>query len=71
MVEQIDELHQEIEQFKTEIPTEDNSTGKFDTQLENIINIGVTNKTVSRWENGNYIPPAECLAIRLTLSHLY
>lgn len=30
--------------------------------------IGVTNKTVSRWENGNYIPPAECLAM---LSDIY
>ncbi|MDE7082582.1 MAG: helix-turn-helix domain-containing protein [Clostridia bacterium] len=25
--------------------------------------IGVTNKTVSRWENGNYLPPAEVLLI--------
>ena len=39
MVEQIDELHQEIEQLKSELPTEDNSAGKFDTQLENIINM--------------------------------
>ena len=39
MVEQIDELHQEIEQLKTELPTEDNSAGKFDTQIENIINM--------------------------------
>ena len=39
MVEQIDELHQEIEQLNTEIPTEDNSAGKFDTQIENIINM--------------------------------
>ena len=23
--------------------------------------IGVTNKTVSRWENGNYLPPVEIL----------
>lgn len=30
--------------------------------------IGVTNKTVSRWENGNYLPPAEVLQI---LSELY
>lgn len=30
--------------------------------------IGVTNKTVSRWENGNYIPPAECLVM---LSDMY
>lgn len=30
--------------------------------------IGVTNKTVSRWENGNYIPPAECLVM---LSDIY
>ncbi|MBQ4522244.1 MAG: helix-turn-helix transcriptional regulator [Lachnospiraceae bacterium] len=30
--------------------------------------IGVTNKTVSRWENGNYIPPVECLAM---LSDIY
>ena len=29
----------EIEQLKTEIPTEDNSAGKFETQLENIINM--------------------------------
>lgn len=30
--------------------------------------IGVTNKTVSRWENGNYMPPVEML---LTLSEFY
>lgn len=30
--------------------------------------LGVTNKTVSRWENGNYMPPAEML---LALSKLY
>ena len=23
--------------------------------------LGVTNKTVSRWENGNYLPPVEIL----------
>lgn len=39
MVEQIDELHQEIEQLKIEILTKDNAAGKFDTQLENIINM--------------------------------
>ena len=36
---QIDELHQKIEQLKSELPTEDNSAGKFETQLENIINM--------------------------------
>ena len=30
--------------------------------------LGVTNKTVSRWENGNYLPPAEMLQ---ALSELY
>ena len=30
--------------------------------------VGVTNKTVSRWENGNYLPPVEILQI---LSKLY
>lgn len=30
--------------------------------------IGVTNKTVSRWENGNYLPPVEILQI---LSNFY
>jgi transcriptional regulator with XRE-family HTH domain len=30
--------------------------------------VGVTNKTVSRWETGNYMPPVECLSI---LSDLY
>ena len=39
MVEQIDEWHQEIEQLKTEIPPEDNSSSKFETQLESIINM--------------------------------
>lgn len=30
--------------------------------------IGVSNKTVSRWENGNYMPPVECLVM---LSDIY
>ena len=30
--------------------------------------IGVTNKTISRWETGTYLPPADAL---LTLSELY
>lgn len=38
-VGEIDELHQEIEQLKTEIPPEDNSSSKFETQLESIINM--------------------------------
>ena len=30
--------------------------------------IGVTNKTISRWENGNYLPPADIL---LAMSQLF
>lgn len=30
--------------------------------------IGVTNKTISRWETGTYLPPVECLAM---LSDIY
>jgi len=30
--------------------------------------LGVTNKTVSRWENGNYLPPADIL---LAMSRLF
>lgn len=30
--------------------------------------VGATNKTVSRWENGNYVPPVECLSM---LSDIY
>lgn len=30
--------------------------------------LGVTNKTVSRWENGNYLPPVEVLQL---MSELY
>ncbi|MDD6881046.1 MAG: helix-turn-helix transcriptional regulator [Firmicutes bacterium] len=30
--------------------------------------IGVTSKTISRWETGNYMPPVECLEI---LSDIY
>ena len=25
--------------------------------------LGVTNKTVSRWETGTYLPPVECLSM--------
>lgn len=32
------------------------------TQEELGERLGVTNKTVSRWENGNYMPPVEMLA---------
>lgn len=38
------------------------------TQEELGEKIGVTNKTVSRWENGNYLPPVEILKI---LSEFY
>lgn len=38
------------------------------TQEELGEKIGVTNKTISRWENGNYMPPVEAL---LELSELY
>lgn len=38
------------------------------TQEELGETIGVTNKTVSRWENGNYLPPVEILQM---LSNLY
>lgn len=30
--------------------------------------IGVSNKTISRWETGNYMPPVECLCL---LSDIY
>ena len=30
--------------------------------------LGVTNKTISRWENGNYLPPADMLK---SLSEIY
>lgn len=33
------------------------------TQEELGEQIGVTNKTISRWENGNYLPPVEMLQI--------
>ena len=31
-------------------------------------NIGVTNKTISRWETGNYLPPADAL---MAMSELF
>lgn len=52
-------------------------TGRFLSELRHEKNLtqeelgeilGVTNKTVSRWENGNYLPPAEIL---LLLSEQY
>ena len=38
------------------------------TQEQLGLQLGVTNKTVSRWENGNYMPPVEMLQ---SLSQLY
>lgn len=38
------------------------------TQTELGEKLGVTNKTISRWETGNYMPPVEMLA---ELSNLY
>lgn len=52
-------------------------TGKFLADLRHEKNLtqeqlgeqlGVTNKTISRWENGNYMPPVEMLQL---LSELY
>lgn len=38
------------------------------TQEELGEKIGVTNKTISKWENGNYMPPIDVL---LMLSEMY
>ena len=54
---------QKIGKFLAELRKERNLT-----QDELGEKIGVTNKTVSRWENGNYLPPVEILQI---LSNLY
>lgn len=52
-----------IGQFLAQLRKEKNLTQE---QLGEIL--GVTNKTVSRWENGNYMPPVEMLK---SLSELY
>ncbi len=49
---------QKIGAFLAEMRKEKNLT-----QEELGEQIGVTNKTVSRWENGNYLPPVEMLQI--------
>ncbi len=54
---------QKIGSFLAELRKEKNLT-----QDELGEQIGVTNKTISRWENGNYLPPVEMLLI---LSKLY
>lgn len=54
---------QKIGGFLAELRKENNLTqDQLGEQL------GVTNKTISRWENGNYLPPVEMLQI---LSKLY
>lgn len=54
---------QKIGSFLTQMRKEKNLTQeKLGEKL------GVTNKTISRWENGNYLPPVEMLQI---LSKLY
>ena len=32
--------------------------------------IGVSNKTISRWETGNYMPPVECLSMLSDIYHI-
>ncbi len=49
---------QKIGAFLAELRKERNLT-----QDELGMQIGVTNKTISRWENGNYLPPVEMLQI--------
>lgn len=49
---------QKIGAFLTQLRKEQNLT-----QEELGEKIGVTNKTISRWENGNYLPPVEMLLI--------
>ncbi len=49
---------QKIGNFLTELRKNKNLT-----QEELGDQIGVTNKTISRWENGNYLPPVEVLQI--------
>ena len=49
---------QKIGEFLAELRKENNLT-----QEELGEQIGITNKTISRWENGNYLPPVEMLQI--------
>ena len=32
--------------------------------------IGVSNKTISRWETGNYMPPVDCLNMLSDIYHI-
>ena len=69
----IDSYHQKQEESAMDLVR----IGKFLSQLrrekeltqeELGERLGVTNKTVSRWENGNYLPPVEILQL---LSEIY
>lgn len=55
--------HKKVGRFLKEIRKQNNMTQE---QLGE--RIGVTNKTVSRWETGNYMPPIESLKL---LSDIY
>ena len=54
---------QKIGKFLKELRKQNNMTQE---QLGE--KVGVTNKTISRWETGNYLPPIECLKL---LSDIY
>lgn len=54
---------QKIGSFLQELRKQENMTQE---ELGEIV--GVTNKTISRWETGNYMPPIDCLE---TLSSVY
>lgn len=62
--------------FRGEKRMDMQKTGKFLAELRKSKNLtqeqlgeqlGVTNKTVSRWENGDYLPPVEMLQLLATL----
>ena len=45
-----------------------NETGMTQEQLGE--KLGVSNKTISRWETGNYMPPVDCLNMLSDIYHI-
>ncbi len=56
---------QKIGEFLKELRKQNNMTQE---QLGE--RVGVTNKTISRWETGKYMPPIECLKLLSDIYHI-